>query len=944
MTSVTKKAATRQPTMSLKWRAFALTSLLLLGIVTLLTVVSHYNLMGQLEESRALNHERQLREIEQVVAESSSNLRLLAGVIASSAELGDAMRDQAGGAVADALDAQWPTLQLEAGLEEAIVYDATRDTHHTWGHSSNVAQRPLDDWIDEVMRSEAPLVTTRCSRTCYQYAAVPVLVGGESLGVVVISQSLADVIRNIQHISGGNLALLLRNGPERSDLASERYVREWEGWLVAITQIQESLPAIRRAAERLPLSRLEEAPQQISHQGRHYEMAVVGLEQGGNQTQPAYFLLSNDITEQIEAIGRDTRTILLYALAGWLAAELLLLGILWGPLARIRRLAQVLPALASGKYGLVRHSIKAPAKHLLDEIDILDATALDLTDQLQSLNEEVQARQHELSRNLQELKRERDFIGSLLDTAQVFILAQDAQGRITLFNRYTEAVMGESSGSLLGLRFDDLFVKQDMHEPHPTGTTYQDERTLRIDGGEPLTTIWYHTPLPLHEGQTGRMISVGLDITDRKQAEERLAWLAHRDPLTNLYNRRFFEDAVRASLETRSQGAILFLDLDRFRDVNELSGHHVGDQLLRLVADVLHSAFSDDCIVTRLGGDEFALLLVGHSEVQAIEVASRIEYLLRDISLSVGGRRHRAVASIGIAMYPLHGDTPAKAMASADFAMYQAKGKSGQRWHLLSVTSNRKEELKQRVYWVERLRDALENDSFVLMAQPIMRLEDNSISHYEVLVRLRGEDGQLITPGHFIPVAERSGQIVALDRWVLKHSLVALRQLQDQGYHLAVNLSGPSLHDDSLQGYLEQELADSGAKPDHLILEVTETAAVTDFTTAQRILESIRKLGCQVALDDFGAGFSSFHYLAQLPADYIKIDGSFIKKLVESPEDQLIVRAIADIASGFGKQSIAEFVEREETLAILREFGITYAQGYYLSPPAPMSELLDKVR
>ncbi|WP_021029195.1 bifunctional diguanylate cyclase/phosphodiesterase [Litchfieldella anticariensis] len=931
-------AVTRQPILSLKWRAFAVTSLLLLGLASLLTFLSHQNLTQQLDSNRTLNYERHLREIQQILQDSSDSLRLLAGVVASSAELSEALVAQNGGGIANALDTQWPTLQLDAGLDEVIVYDATRQTYHRWGSNVNDDRRPLDEWVETVLQNEIPLLTMRCVRTCHQYAAVPILVEGESVGVVLISRSLADVMRNVQHISGSNLALFISGDIPRENINPERQISDWGGWLVAITQAERSLPVFREASASLPLSHLVRAPQQVTYENRYYEVAAIDIEQDSNQAQHAFFLLKTDITEQVQAIAENTRTILMYALGGWLAAELLLLGILWGPMARLRRLAQVLPALASGKYGLVRQTIIPPTRRLQDEIDILDGTTLGLTDQLEFLHEEVEARQQELATRLQELKSERDFIGSLLDTAQVFILTQDPHGRITMFNRYAELAMG-SAGSLLGLRFDDIF-KRAPYDSLAHSTSSQDERTLQVNGEEQRTTIWYHTPLPSRDTQSPSFISVGLDITERKQAEERLAWLAHRDPLTNLYNRRFFEDAVRSSLSNDSHGAILFLDLDQFRDVNELSGHHVGDQLLRLVGDVLHSAFTDRCIVTRLGGDEFALLLESYSEPQAIEVADRIEYLLKDISLSVGGRRHRAIASIGIAMYPLHGDTPAKVMASADFAMYQAKSKSGQRWHLLSVTASRKEELKQRVYWVERLRDALDNDSFVLMAQPIVCLEDNSISHYEVLVRLRGEDGQLVTPGNFIPVAERSGQIVALDRWVLKHSLMALKQLQQRGIHLAVNLSGPSLHDENLKSFLEQELANSGAWPDYLILEVTETAAVTDFATAQQILKTIRGLGCQVALDDFGAGFSSFHYLAQLPADFIKIDGSFIRKLLDSQEDQMIVRAIADIAAGFGKKSIAEFVERKEILAVLQEFGINYAQGYYLGSPTPMTELL----
>ena len=229
-----------------------------------------------------------------------------------------------------------------------------------------------------------------------------------------------------------------------------------------------------------------------------------------------------------------------------------------------------------------------------------------------------------------------------------------------------------------------------------------------------------------------------------------------------------------------------------------------------------------------------------------------------------------------------------------------------------------------------------------MMVQPIVRLEDRDVRHYEVLLRMREEDGSLVSPAQFIPVAERSGQIIAVDRWVLHHSIAILGKLQERGISLAVNLSGQSLHDDGLKQYLADEIAASGADPEYLILEVTETAAVTDFSTARGVLQAIRDLGCRTALDDFGVGFSSFHYLGQLPVDYIKIDGSFIRNLPVSAESRVIVRAIADIAAGFGKQAIAEFVDQEALVPMLKSYGIAFGQGFHLGKPMPISHAFGK--
>jgi len=322
----------------------------------------------------------------------------------------------------------------------------------------------------------------------------------------------------------------------------------------------------------------------------------------------------------------------------------------------------------------------------------------------------------------------------------------------------------------------------------------------------------------------------------------------------------------------------------------------------------------------------------------AVERARKIIEHLDQQSLHVQGRIHRASASIGIAAYPDHGDRPDKLMANADYAMYRAKEDVAKRWHLLLPDQQGREELKQRVFWAERIRSALLYDQFELVFQPIFRLADLKVQHYEALLRLRDEEDNYLSPGIFIPIAERSGQIVAIDRWVIAKGIELISRIADSSVSLAVNLSGQSLHDRELTPFMSGEFDKYGVEPRRLIVEITETAAVTDFASASSVLEDIRNLGCQVALDDFGVGFSSFYYLGQLPSDYIKIDGSFITALPDSEENQLIVKAIADIARGMGKKTVAEFVDKSSILPYLRDYNIDYVQGFYLGRPVPASE------
>lgn len=928
--------------LSLTWRVIALSSLLLLALVTLFTWLGHDNLTRQFQESRTQHHERQQREIRLALLRSSENLRQLAGLTAASASLGLPLQAGSAADVEQTLDSQWPALQLEAGIDEILIINTRGQVLGSWGTGNSQAQLPILSWVSRVMNTERPLAALRCSASCQQFAAVPVLVEGESVGMVVLSRSLADVTRQAKEVSGSEVALLVTGPAEENQITTTRQLPAWNGQLLALTSEEQSLVPLQRAADAAPVRRLMEAPLSLEHDGRHLELSAVRMEEDNERSNIGYFLLISDITEQIEAINQDTRTLLFVGVLGWIAAELLLLVILLGPMARLRRVAGLLPALADGKFSDIHSAIPSHRRRIPDEIDVLESTTLELSRQLEMLEGEVQERGNQLAERIEELAKERDFISGLLDTAQVFIIAQDCTGRISLVNEYAQLMLGLNEASLLGRHFVDVFEAGAPTTVNTFSHPQQEEKTLRTPDHRLHTIAWYHAPLQTgSEGKVSR-ISVGLDITERKAAEARLTWLAERDPLTELYNRRYFQHALQIALErpSKKKGAVLLLDLDQFKEVNELSGHHVGDKLLREVADTLLHNLGRRGVIARLGGDEFSLLLENTNADQAVSVAQYIAQLLEGIGFVVGERRHRVTASIGIALFPTHGNTPADLMASADVAMYKAKENGLQHWHLLSKSENAKDELQERVYWVERIRNALEEDSFELMVQPIMRLEDQDVKHHEVLLRMRDVDGSLISPAHFIPIAEQSGQIILIDRWVLRHSLKALSQLQDRGITLAVNLSGQSLHDGGLKQYLADELTASGADPHHLILEVTETAAVTDFSTARGVLQAVRDLGCRTALDDFGVGFSSFHYLGQLPVDYIKIDGSFIRSLLISPDSRVIVRAIADIAKGFGKQTIAEFVDQEALLPILKSYGITYGQGFYLGKPSQLRKLV----
>lgn len=922
--------------LDIKWRAMLLTSCLLLALTSLIVWVSNHALMNQFEHNRQAFYERQRQEILFSLQRSTDVMRQLASLAASSASLKQALLAEDQEAAQAALSDLWPTLQLDAGIEDIAIYDRNVDRLVTLGRGGEGGklQRVNKVWLGRVLNREEPADLLFCRTSCQQTVAVPVLAEGVDAGIVMVSRSLADVTRYVRDSSGGEVALLV----DSNGTTADRYLPGWDKSLVALTHESTLLPFIHSLARQFPFSDTQDRVLSYAADGRGYEVSAISLPEAGDyEAKPGYFLLVSDVSDQLDQIDSTTRAILMISLGGWLAAEILLYLILRYRMGRLREISRKLPLLAARQYDVMRRSIRPRKTLFIDEVDTLERTAVELEIKLEGLEWEVGERGKELEARIKELSRERDFISGLMNTAQVLVLTHRPGGKITLANHFSQLVTGRPESTLREMSFGEIFMDVPFDADAFLNAGGQQESRFVSTDGVIRTIVWYHTPLRIDE-QHLELISVGVDITERKLAEDRLAWLANRDPLTELYNRRFFEEALQRAVVAGTRGALLYLDLDRFKDVNELSGHQSGDQLLRGVASAL-AKVNRGSVVARLGGDEFAILMEYVSPEEAVARAKDIVALLEQQSLYVDGRTHRASGSVGIALYPENGDCPEDLMANADYAMYRAKDNASERWHLLLPDQQGREELKQRVFWSEKIRSALLHDQFELFLQPICRLSDLKIQHYEALLRLKGENGSYFSPGTFIPIAERSGQIVAIDRWVIAKGIELLSQLADRKISIALNLSGQSLHDKGLMPFISSELDKRKVEAERLIVEVTETAAVTDFTSARGVLEDIRSLGCQIALDDFGVGFSSFYYLGQLPSDYIKIDGSFITTLTESEENKLIVKAIADIARGLGKKTVAEFVDKDATLSCLRTYNIDYVQGFYLGRPMPASEV-----
>jgi diguanylate cyclase (GGDEF)-like protein len=456
----------------------------------------------------------------------------------------------------------------------------------------------------------------------------------------------------------------------------------------------------------------------------------------------------------------------------------------------------------------------------------------------------------------------------------------------------------------------------------------------------------YSRPQRGNDGEIHGRVWSFRDVTERERTQSRLRHLADHDPLTGLLNRRRFEEELSERVahvaRYESGGAVLLLDLDNFKYVNDSLGHRTGDAVIRSVADLLRSEMRETDVLARLGGDEFAILLPHASTDQAAIVASKLLDTVRRHRAVFKGRRLRLTTSIGVAaITDARAQTAEEVMVEADVAVYEAKESGRDRFSTYAPGDDDESEGQGSPAWADRIRRAIDEERFALFAQPILSLRTDEISQYELLLRMEGPDGTLLPPHAFLPSAERSGMVQEIDLWVTRQAIRLIESQRQAGrdLHLEVNLSGRTLGDPSLPRAIQEELRNVMIDPASLIFEVTETAAVLNMDEAKEFASQLTDMGCRFALDDFGAGFGSFYYLKYLPLEFLKIDGDFITDLASNTTDQAMVKAIVDLSGQLGKATIAEFVPDDATVDLLRGYGVDFAQGYHVGRPQPVKEL-----
>jgi diguanylate cyclase (GGDEF)-like protein len=440
-----------------------------------------------------------------------------------------------------------------------------------------------------------------------------------------------------------------------------------------------------------------------------------------------------------------------------------------------------------------------------------------------------------------------------------------------------------------------------------------------------------------------KVVVAALERAERTEAE--LRYLADHDSLTGLLDRRRFraelDQYVSFSARYGGRGAVMIVDIDGLKAVNDSLGHQAGDNLIRQVAEVMRERVRATDIVARLSGDEFAILTPQTDIEGAMQLGEDLRAQVAD-SIRPTSDSDAATISVGITMFgggeKVIGSEAV--LVAADRAMYAAKEGGRNQIALCRDPSEPQRDPERRQTTAARIRDAITDERLSLHTQPIRSLASGGIERYELLLRMTSEDGELLPAASFIEAAERSGMVQELDRWVVGRALELLAERERQGSPLSlhVNISGASVTDISVLEFIERRLDEGGVDPSNCTFEITETANAYDYEVAGGFADRLTEFGCQVAIDDYGAGFGPFHYLKRIPFDLIKIDGSFVRDMPRSDADQLTVKAIVQIARGLGKTTIAEYVQDDQTTEMLREYGVDMAQGYHLGRPVGLDE------
>lgn len=920
---------------SIRWKIFILLVVVLVGVQGMYAFFSLAQLDEQFHLQREQINQSEVARLEGSVEASYQRLLEVAELLPLiESPQGDLSPLEQ---LKKMISLKFDAFQLTGSVNAAYLYDNQAQVVGFWGE--RVAIRQED--IQQVYDTERPLRKLVCDTACLRYVAIPIQMAGEKQGVLVVGRFLYDVIYDIKQQSRLDIGLVLQ---------APAGVGELSHWGLLINSLT-NRSLNQELLEKLSLRQSfdpEGRSYILEHNDRHFEILFSPLKGVGEGR--AYWVVLDDISGHLLNIRQSLLNYLLLGVGGILTVLLLLSMLLGKPIQFFTRLAQEMSLLSQGEFCEFRRNLaQFQHRHSVfgeDERDLLFRSAMALSRQLEQLKEEIAERTDSLEKSRQALTQERDFLCGLLNTAPLIIMTQTSQGQLRSVNHYGLQLMGLDERSFRKTTFMKALQREEERRDFLSNTTRLLEgleaevRTdsILLDGdGNRHDLSWLHVRLRKYSDEP-LILSIGIDISERKLAERRLQWLVNHDPLTERPNRLLFlsclNDAVEKSRGQDEHVAVLFIDLDRFKEVNDSLGHGVGDKLLKVATRRISSCIRDSDVLARQGGDEFSVLLTRIRDLEGAEViASQLLQAFQQPFL-IGEYEIVVTVSIGISLFPDHGDDGASLIKHAGIAMFQAKNSGKNCYYIYDVEKDHQR--FERFSLGADLRKAIQNDELVLYYQPQVDTRTGRVVGVEALVRWQHPAAGLLSPDRFIPLAEELDLIIPLGEWVLREAcrqMQAWRHIGLPEMKVSVNLAGQQIAHERLINSVEEALTESGLSPQYLELEVTESFVIRQPEVAVGKLTYLRERGITLAMDDFGTGYSSLSYLKKLPIDRLKIDRSFVKDIGIDRSDESIIKATLAMCQALGLEVVAEGVESSEQLNFLKENNCHIIQGYYFSKP-----------
>ncbi len=927
-------------------------ALLLCGLSTGLYYYQHLQHFEQQRSSVGQNEEKMLST---AIVRSEQELKQLSSVIQSLEGVNRSLFSGKSQQLKKAFGPHWANMQYDWSLDIVAFHNDKNEPLGQWSThpQEEKLKQQITSWTEQVLSTKKPLRKTSCLETCSQYYISPIVIDGMEKGIMLLATSLHDWLYQFELSTGVAVGLLT---PALSNKDSvDILTNKWGLEVYQLTDLKNNKPILEKFSKIFsPAKNVVQTTSSTIDQ-RTIELNFFPMTEAGES-----FLIFLEDISSLKA--RMIYSTIIFSAFSFFTFILLQTVLLFSPkLSRFSedRGMELIDTVTITSSDLTESDpTLKEIKQLTNtdtpvDFDLTSNDIMPLSGHLQQLKKYNPDINTQMVSQMMLLGKERDQVRAILDNTQAIILTIHENGSIASINRFGEMITGFSAKELIGKNFVSIghgktpFAETNLKKLKELANgqqgSYRHETTISCKDGVQRTILWLHSRLA--DNNSPLLLSAGLDITDQKQLEKNLSWLAGHDSLTSLYNRRQFKkeliEAIQWAKEHETMGALLYIDLDYFKDINDSCGHQTGDVILRKVADKLRKIVSsrsdgENAIAARLGGDEFAIILHKIGKKASVKLARKILRELHKIKHTDEYFQIQISCSVGIARFPAGESDPEELLSNADVAMYQSKALGRNQFYVFNEKDGNRKSTHYRLVWKERLENALRKGRFILHYQPIMDIQRRSISHYETLIRMIDDDENIISPGIFINIAKKLGMLQKIDTFMLQSAIKKQAELSRQGHDitLTINLSGKAFDDPELSSLIEGLIIENNAKPGNLIFEITETTAVSDIVSAEKIMRKIQALGCQFALDDFGKGFSSFYYLRELPVEYVKIDGLFVRDLPNNTDNEILVKALSKVAIGFNKLTVAEFVDSFQTLQILEEAKVNFAQGYFIGKPS----------